>query len=72
MSPYGYSDAAWQSAKVEAKAALVEIAGTPAAFISYSELVARILPISFEVRDPRFGICSVRSPPRSTPPAGEC
>jgi hypothetical protein len=42
MSRYGYSETDWERTKTEAKAVLVEVAGTADGFISYSELVARV------------------------------
>lgn len=54
MSRYGYSETDWERAKTEARAVLVEVAGTADGFISYSELVARVRAISFEPRDPRL------------------
>lgn len=54
MSRYGYPDTEWERAKSETKAVLVEVAGTPDGFISYSELVARVSAISFDPRDPRL------------------
>ena len=54
MSTYGYSEADWEHAKTEAKAVLVDVAGTPDGFISYLELVGRVRAISFDPRDPRL------------------
>ncbi len=54
MSRYGYSETEWERAKGETKAVLVDVAGTPDGFISYSELVARVTAIPFDPRDPRL------------------
>ncbi len=54
MNTYGYAEIDWERAKAEARAVLLEVAGTPDGFISYSELVGQVTAISFDPRDPRL------------------
>ena len=53
MNKYGFDDAAWEAAKQEARAKLVEIARQRGR-IPYSELVTHIHSISIDQHDPRL------------------
>lgn len=54
MNPFGYPDVEWNSAKEQAKAAMIAAVRGNRGTIFYSELVSKISAIMFEAHDKRL------------------